>query len=280
MTINLVCNVEENYPMGSNWDYNQWVQLINDNHQAPLDSYGSSYPTSSLFNGYGFFNTGDGNYYVYINSTWRFFKHNWNAMVGRGALNGRLFIKEGANNIVELRRIDNNTFTSLNTSNILSDGLIDADAINVNSLKQNELPFWASENNPQSGTYLTLGGSFLGGGFSTPTLKKNINYLTANSVPFLQVNVAGNYAINFTSILNNQTAGVRSIGASVVIGGVAKYYSYEEIAVGKWATLKINAMPIKITPADAIEIKIINGDPLGLGVYNSYLGIQCIHEYN
>jgi hypothetical protein len=161
VSINPVTGVEEDYPLGSNWTYNDFIKRIEDHHHAPVDSIGSSLPSAAgLPNGYAHYNTSNGEYYVNYSGVFRNFSaisYNWNVMVGRSGLSGRAFIKNG-NGYKELA--DNATVTASINSNTAS----------INKI--NDAPYWRSYHNYGGAIAMSKDENWLKGSHGG-TLEKN-----------------------------------------------------------------------------------------------------------
>jgi hypothetical protein len=224
MALNPVTGVEEDYQLGSSWTYNNFVKRIEDHHHAPVDSISAGLPsTAGLPNGYAHYNTSNGEYYVNYSSIFRNFSatsYNWNVMVGRGALAGRAFCKNG-NGYFELRTTTNNAFI----------GAATIDGFNIAKIKTNN-PHWVS--------YGTLNTTL---GINQQCLQGHIASVNQGGFTFnagvLTVPVAGVYVVDFAiTLLVNDIS--RPIRFDINTSG-ANFWIYTYKGVQEFVTLNIHA---------------------------------------
>jgi hypothetical protein len=275
MSLNPVMNVQEDYPNGSIWNYNDWVKKINDTHQAPLDGIGTSFPSTGLFQGYGFYNISDGKYYCYINGQFRFFKENWNCMVGRGILSGRAFIKN-ANGYTELA---NTTQIANNTTQILQNKA-DIDKIN-------DIAYWRSYHNYNGTLAMSKNENWLKYNHANSSEKKYINYVANGINPYLILIKSGCYIANGRVIISNDSASnpsnsAISIQSTIICNNDIKSMQYITIEWNKWATIECNCMSFDAPANSILEFKLnqcsIN-DTLLARCYDSFFNVHCVKQY-
>jgi hypothetical protein len=280
MAFNITMSVEEDYPNGSDWNYNEWVKKINDTHQAPIDSVGTALPSAGLFDGYGFYNTTDGKYYAYVNNQFRALKHNFNCMVGRGALGGRAFIKNGLGYV----ELVNKNVTDANELSIAANtAAIATNTAAINRL--NDLAYFESYDNYGGSIAMSKNEGWLKGNHAFSTKKNKINYVSNGTNPYILLLEAGTYSLSCQIVLsnndtsNNPSLSPINIQSVVYCNGVSIGLSYITIEWNKWATIDFSVANF-IAPANSsIEIKLTNctlSNTLLAYIYDTFFSVHSI----
>jgi hypothetical protein len=297
MSINTVTGVEEDYPLGDTWNYNDWVKIINDHHQAPVDSIGASLPsTAGLPNGYAHYNTSDGCYYVNYSGVFRNLcsleagRFNWNVMVGRGGLFGRAFIKSdngynGYNELADNASINtinasiNTINASINTINASINASINTINASINTINAsintiNNKAIYSSNSASQS-IAKPIGSGILQG--SNININTGNQYVYINTAPFyVIVPKYGVYQYQLDARFNFVGAGDKDIGVSLYSGGNG--LKYQGVTGQYYCNILISGTVILGAGATMYAIKTVDSDVANTKQGDSSFSLNLIKE--